>query len=107
MELVNLTPHTINIISSDGSVVNIPPSGDVARVSTVSRLVGTIEGVELYAQETGEVTGLPAPSRDTIYIVSALVRLAHPERHDLASPGELVRNSAGQPVGCRGLVVNR
>lgn len=61
----------------------------------------------------GETTGLPpeVPSEHDehpkVFIVSTLVRLAHPERRDLASPGELVRNEAGQPIGCRGLIVNR
>lgn len=107
MELVNLTPHTVNILSSDESVVNVPPSGAVARVATLSKKVGSLEGIDLFAQEVGEVQGLPAPEAGKLFVVSAMVRLAHPERKDLASPGELVRNSAGQPVGCRGLVVNR
>lgn len=108
MEIVNLTSHAINVLSSDGSVVaNLPPSGEVARVATAMRKVGVAGDIDLYAQEVGEVVGLPTPKEGTLFIVSALVRLAHPERKDLASPGELVRNSAGQPVGCRGLVINR
>lgn len=106
MQLVNLTPHEIRILNEDGAVI-VPPSGNVARVATFQRHLKSVGGVDFYAQETGEVTGLPAPSRDTIYIVSALIRLAFPERRDLASPGDLIRDESGRPTGCRGLIVNQ
>ena len=40
-----------------------------------------------------------------ILIVSTLVKNASPDRKDLVSPGELIRNEAGQPVGCKGFCV--
>lgn len=108
MELINLTPHAIKIVGDDGETIAIvPPSGNVARVATTMKKVGSVGGIELYAQEVGETCNLPDASDEALLIVSALVRLAHPERKDLASPGELVRNESGQPTGCRGLVINR
>lgn len=46
---------------------------------------------------------LPAEEAGVALVVSALVRLAVPHRRDVFSPGELVRGTDGQPVGCRGL----
>ena len=71
------------------------------------RVVGEHDGVVLYRQSFGAVDGLPVPAEGTMYVVSLLVRQAAPDRADLASPGELVRDNAGQPTGCKGLAVNR
>lgn len=105
MTFVNLTPHEITIVGGETDV-RVAPSGSVARCAQKSVVVGTVEGVSLNRTEFGAVEGLPAPVEGTIFIVSALVRTAVPSRTDVASPGELVRNAAGQPVGCKGLVVN-
>jgi len=102
---VNLTPHTINIVT-DTANVSIAPSGAVARCAATTAPVAVVEGVSLARTTYGEVEGLPPPSAGTIYIVSALVRLAVTSREDVASPGDLVRDADGKPVGCRGLVVN-
>ena len=51
----------------------------------------------------GEVTGLPPFQDGTIFVVSGLVRAAVPHRHDVWQPGELLRNEAGQVIGCVGL----
>jgi hypothetical protein len=106
MQFVNLTPHTIVVYKDDKPVLEIPASGQEARVQVLTERIGEANGVELFVSRPGPVTGLPRPQNDVIYIVSMAVRLALPEATDLASPGELVRNSAGQPIGCRGLIVN-
>lgn len=107
MEFINLTPHTIITLDSDGVVVRkVPPSGNVARVSTSQRLLKSVGGVDLYVREAGEVVGLPAPRTDTIYIVPTIVRAASPERHDLASPSYL-DSILRRPIWCQGLVINR
>ena len=115
--LINLTPHAVTIFGTDGvPVISLPPSGQVARVSVTRERVGDIGlgdglgGVPAYRSTYGEVTGLPDASptagEDTPWLlVSALVRLALPGRRDLVSPGELVRDGAGQPIGCLGLEV--
>lgn len=102
-QTINLTPHTINIV--DGP--SFAPSGTVARCSTTETAVGEVDGVALVSTTFGEVVDLPAPVEGTLLIVSALVRTAVPNRSDVASPGSLVRNDAGQPIGCRNLIVNR
>ena len=112
LSLVNLTPHSLNIHNGD-SVLILPPSGEVARVSTESTLVHsfvTIENgkpvtVNVYDTTYGDVMGLPPyrPTDNVVYVVSGMVNSAVPNRHDVCSPGELIRDEAGRPVGCRGL----
>ena len=103
--IINLTPHTLNI-HTHGDVLNIPASGNVARVASEYFLTEDTAdyGVDLYSCVYGEVTGLP-PYRpgNTLYVVSGLVKAAVPNRHDVVSPGELIRDENGKPIGCRGL----
>ena len=107
MKIINLTPHSVSVCDAAGLVlVTLPPSGQVARVSVTTSPAGDVNGLPLVRQVTGAVTGLPPVEADTMLVVSAMVRLAAPARLDLASPGELVRGADGQPVGCKGLVVN-
>jgi hypothetical protein len=107
MRFINLTPHTLNVFDEEGKaqVAEIPPSGTVARVDTVYKGVGTVDNIPLFESVYGEVKNLPTPDGETMYIVSTPLRLACPERGDLASPGELLRNDEGQPIGCKGLVI--
>lgn len=107
-KLVNLTPHPITV-----GTVTLPPSGTVARVAVSRQQVGVIpledgSAIPVFETRYGEVSGLPLPEDGTILIVSAMVR-THPslcDRLDVASPGNLVRDSAGQIVGCDGLDFN-
>lgn len=101
--IVNLCPHILNIVGVDGCVVNVAPSGQIARVSTTRASTGTFAGVELFETAFGEVTGLPDPVEGTIFVVSGLVAGAVKNRPDVFSPGELVRGPDGQPIGCKGL----
>ncbi len=103
MNIINLTPHTINI-----GTLAIPASGHIARVAVTRRPLGDIDGIPTYAPTFGDVTGLPDMATDTIYIVSAMVR-SHPalaDRLDVCSPGQPVRDDAGQIIGCDGLDFN-
>lgn len=106
MKIINLTPHVINVIDAAGETQRFEPSGDVARVGQKYLQVCSLDKIVLYSCEYGEVEGLPEPEDGTNYIVSAMVRAALPERWDLLSPGELVRGEDGQPIGCKGFVVN-
>ena len=102
---VNLTPHTI-IIHTPVCPVEVPPSGRVARVSMTRVKVNMEQGVPLYVSIPGEVTDLPPEGFGRLFIVSAMVRQALPLREDLASPGALIRNDEGQPLGCEGLDIS-
>ncbi len=108
---VNLTPHDIHIYSKDGDVRTefirtFKPDGTVARVSVVTWKVGMMDDVPMFKSKTGEVVGLPNPVPGTVWIVSTMVREAVKGRMDVASPGELIRNSKGEVVGCIGLAFN-
>lgn len=104
--ITNLTPHEITVVGDDGKGAVFAPSGSVARVSTVTERRGDIDGIPVYVPTFGDVEGLPAPQAGEVFIVSALVRLAVPNRTDVMSPGELVRDADGKPIGCRGLTAN-
>jgi len=101
--ITNLTPHALNIHDCDDNVITVAPSGTVARVRTVREDAGRIGTIVVHQTFFLEVQDLPEPREGVVYVVSALVRAAVPLREDVLSPGELVRNEAGQPVGCRGL----
>lgn len=106
-KLVNLTPHAIAVVDSDHRViVDLAPSGTVARCAEASTLVETANGVAYYTTAYGPVVNLPEPVEGVRLVVSALVRAAVPHRTDVCSPGVLVRDEAGRPIGCLGLVVN-
>ena len=106
MKLINLTPHTLNVVTGADTTVTIEPSGSVARVSVQYVVKGNCNGIPLYSSVYGDLQGLPEAEEGTMYIVSTLVASAAKElgRDDILSPGELVRDENGQPVGCRGLV---
>ena len=102
MQLVNLTPHTLNIHSSN-NVTDIAPSGEIARVTTSYNHTNTVAGINVYSCVYGNVSGLPEPQENKIFVVSGVVKSAVPERTDVMAPGELIRNESGKPIGCNGL----
>ena len=107
MNLMNLTPHPINLRGPDGADTTLPPSGTVARVTSTPGAPAAVAGiaVPVFGRDTfGEVTGLPAPEEGTLYLVSALVGGAVAgTRDDVLVPGTgpqdgAVRDDAGRIV---------
>jgi len=100
---INLTPHTVNVNDRE-----FPSSGqaEVARVSQTSKPAGVHDGIELVRANFGEVVDLPEQQTGVIFIVSAMVRSALPERKDLASPGEQIRDADGKIIGIKNLIIN-
>ena len=103
MKVINLTPHAIRVFNDGELTADFPPSGTVARIGTERQKVGMMGAIAIYRTEYGPVENMSRPQDGVVYIVSALVRLAMPERADLMSPGLLIRNADGQPIGCEGL----
>lgn len=117
MNIVNLTPHALNLMPAGptGPVVTIPPSGLVARCAVDRVQVDTItiggfftlsgDGVSVPVNQTrfGAVSDLPDPQPDTIYVVSALVAQAVPDRWDIFIPDDVVRDDQGRIIGARAL----
>lgn len=101
-----MTPHALNVVCEDNNIMTIEPSGTVVRVSQKMELVADINGIPVYRSQYGELEGLPEPQVHTRYILSAMAAAAAKAagREDILSPGELIRDENGQPVGCRGLI---
>lgn len=103
MNIVNMTPHEIKVVGQAGSVIGtFQPSGQIARLEVVRAQRGLVQGIPLYVSEVGQASGLPEAIEGRYLIVSTLVRTSFPARKDLLSPGELVRDDKGQPIGCKG-----
>lgn len=102
-EVINLTPHALNVLLADDSIRNIAPSGTVARVSTNTEALAPVDGIPAVRSTFGEVVDLPEAEDGKAYVVSRMVLSACPDRTDLFAPGELVRDEEGKVVGCRGL----
>lgn len=104
MQVLNLTPHTIDVMAADGSITaTFPPSGEVARcVMEFGDEGELLPGVPVGSVRYGEVVGLPAPTPDVCLLVSVIVKLACPHRPDLLVVANEVRNKSGRVVGCRG-----
>lgn len=113
-QLVNLTPHTINLVAEDGTQLLSLESQGVARVASTTEVVGYLQVGDVVVPRThttfGEVEGLPDPEPGVGYIVSnmvisALVQHGRLDRNDLFTPGLQVRDEQGRVIGCRSLDV--
>lgn len=104
LNLINLTPHELRIHYLD-KVLVLPPSGEVARVGTVRvNTYHMTEGIPLSFYKYTNISGLPDPDGKSTFIVSGMVEAAAgPGRLDVVSPGDLIRNEMGKPIGCEGL----
>ena len=110
MRLVKLTPHHITLQTRDGHAIEIPPSGDVARVvQRPGPLVGDLIVPVYSAPAEGAVEGLPPQSSGRFYIVSEAVAVHVSGRLDVVRPGTgpedgAIRDDAGQIVAVTRLI---
>lgn len=108
MELVNCTPHMIDIRPKSGPTLKIPASGFVARVDSEPVEVDSLRvkggEIPIYAADGYRVIGLPGPRLGSYYVVSNVVLSAlMGTRDDVLAPADLIRSANGKPIGCRGL----
>lgn len=109
--VINLTPHTINLVAEDGTQLLSLESQGVARVASTTEVVGYLQvgGVAMPQTHTtfGEVEGLPDPTSGVGYVVSNMIISALAQqgirRTDLFTPGLQVRDEQGRVIGCRSL----
>jgi len=109
--VINLTPHTINLVAEDGTQLLSLESQGVARVASTTEVVGYLQvgGVAVPQTHTtfGEVDGLPDPTSGVGYVVSNMIISALAQqgirRNDLFTPGLQVRDEQGRVIGCRSL----
>jgi hypothetical protein len=87
IKIVNLTPHPITVCEGPYAeqTYDIPPSGEVARVSTSEEFVFEDDGMDFVRRTFGKVTGIPEPKENTLYAVSSLV-FEKSDRKDLIVP---------------------
>ena len=103
--MINLTPHAIVIITTDGEHHWYSPSGTVARVETIEVACGDFNGVPVVSRTFGEVTGLPPEG--TPCLVSAIVLGACPGRPNTFAPdtgSTAIRDAEGKILGVTRLV---
>lgn len=103
VNLINLTPHALNVTTKNNEVVTIPADGRVARVATTQKEVDTLNDISIYQTKYNDVIDLPEPAENTFYIVSKITQDACKNRDDLLSPGNLIRDKEGNITGCEGL----
>ena len=104
MHIVNLTPHTVNIVLVTGTM-SIPSTG-IARVESKTVPCGRVNGIPVTKTTFGKVEGLPAEEDGVAYIVSRIVATAALRENpgmDLFVPGLQVRDEAGNVIGCKSL----
>jgi hypothetical protein len=102
----NCTPHSLVVCDEDDRpLVTLPPSGVVVRVAVTREQAGVLGGIPIFRTTTGPLVGLPEPQPGAYFVCSLIAAQAAwaVGRRDVLAPGELVRDAAGQPIGCRGL----
>jgi hypothetical protein len=97
MKIVNMTPHVVNIegfepFASEGSI----------RLDQKDVEAGDLNGIPVVIRSYS-AGALPPADPNKAFIVSQMVAAAFPERRDFYYPGDLIRNEAGQIVGCKNL----
>ena len=105
--IINLTPHKINIVDEEGNVVKIFESSGEARAAQKDVEIGTLEGIPIIETEFGKPVNLPEYNQGTYYIVSAITAkaayLSGRNTQDLLLTAKTVRNDDGQIIGCQAL----
>ena len=98
----NYTPHMVNIIVGNKVKHLIQPEGIPIRVKEEQVFSHYIEGTKIpvYKVRYGEVENLPEKEVGVLLIVSLMIKQACPDRDDLISPLNLVRDDKGNIVGC-------
>lgn len=103
MTMINLTPHAITFMVDGKDPIVVPASGTVARLKPTTVVIGSVDGIPITKTVFGDVTDLPDPADDTVYIVSSLVAQACRDRRDVFIPSDSVRDNEGRIIGCKSL----
>jgi hypothetical protein len=104
---INGTPHELNIVKADGTMLNLPTSGTVWRVRQVTSHVAEFGGIDITRQDfEDDVVPDLFPGCSTRLIVSRIVaEAAAKEDVRLFFPGPAIRDELGRIIGCKGLSV--
>jgi hypothetical protein len=106
--IFNLCPHTIHLFEGDLIKYSFKPSGVIARCEEITSPIYILDEdrIPVVNKSYGEVKDLPEEREGIYYIVSMMVRNALPDRMDLLSPGDMVRDAEGKILGCKNFVQN-
>lgn len=101
MNIINLTPHDVNLLLEDDVIVF--KSEGIARVQQKEVLDEYFDRVPIYKNKYGKIEGLPEEKDGVYYIVSFVVASAlKDKRNDLLIVTKTERNKKGQIIGCYG-----
>lgn len=109
MKVINLTPHAVTILGSEGELIMEVQSSGNARAKQESSPIGLLDNIPLFETHYGAPIDLPDPEEDTILIVSKITadaaREAGRSLDDLYLVFDTVRDPANLSniLGCRGL----
>jgi len=111
MKIKNYTPHPIIIKDDQDRDINIPAEPNPIRISQKTTFVRNIESIPIYNKEFMGDINLPQLEEDTIYIVSSLVydfiKKNFPDKLKyFVIPGDPIRDSNGNIIGCKGLNIS-
>ncbi|MDE2106479.1 MAG: hypothetical protein KGL39_55205 [Patescibacteria group bacterium] len=104
----NLTPHTIVVGER-----SFPPSGTVARVTSVATEVAPEDGIPIVHTTYGAIEGLPPDGETDPVLVSSLVlsalaasgrKLSYRVLAPDTGPDSVIRDAAGKIVGVKRLM---
>lgn len=99
MKIINCTPHPISIMLNS-KVETYEASGIIPRVETTKVFSKTINGIEFFKREKGNVAGLPEVEEGVYYIVSGMV-FDMCDREDIIAPNTdetAIRDSKGRII---------
>jgi len=100
-----MTPHPVNLLTTEGEEIATFPSEGTIRLDEEWSPIGTfdIEGHSVSIEHCVFSSGaVPEPVEGTIFIVSALVANAFPDRRDFVMVAKTVRDENGRIIGCTG-----
>lgn len=104
MDLVNLTPHQVDLLLDGGEHLVLPKCTQPLRLiehqvgeAVALALNGT--SVRLLSIDIAGAEALPRRLPDVLYVVPQLVARSYPERDDFVYPVDLRRDEAGNVTG--------
>ena len=105
MEILNLTPHPVNLINESGELVEtFPVVGPAPRLMELVEALPAVDGLPVNKVSYGrEITNLPAPQEGVLLIVSRITAAAVTGREDILFPHGEVRDENGRILGARAL----
>ena len=105
MEILNLTPHPVNIINGEGvTTATFPVAGPAPRLVELVETLPAVNGITVNKVSYGkEITDLPEPQEGVLLIVSRITAAAVTGREDILFPHGEVRDENGRILGVQAL----